>query len=206
MNEITLVDQATKADDIAKEAFTHFDAANRLSNQIQLASKETGKIGLIAVGVVGAFFILASFSLIRYPDQFIFGLGLGVGLIGVAIGIYNSSEKSRKNRLQELIPSRNWELSEGNRIFNENISILGILPQEYWYPLATDYIKKMLQTNRASTINEALSMFDEQLHRWRMENMQSQALQAQAYQTSMMRNIQINSAVSAAASVAGLFK
>jgi hypothetical protein len=49
--------------------------------------------------------------------------------------------------------------AKGTGIMESNAEALTIIPSEYWYPLATNYIYKVIQTGRAISINQALQMF-----------------------------------------------
>ncbi|MBP3300085.1 MAG: zinc ribbon domain-containing protein [Clostridia bacterium] len=79
---------------------------------------------------------------------------------------------------------------EGVNILSDNAEILSILPFEYCYPLATEYIARLFETDRVDTMREALKMFDEQKYRWAMEEGQKQILKNQQMQYEMLCSIQ----------------
>lgn len=60
-----------------------------------------------------------------------------------------------------------------------NIDILNILPKNYRYPLAANFIAEVLESGRADTMKEALNLYEEQLHRWRMENKMNKLIEEQ---------------------------
>ncbi|WP_034444865.1 hypothetical protein [Butyrivibrio sp. AE2032] len=72
------------------------------------------------------------------------------------------------------------------------------VPTNYQNSFAVSSFCSYLQNGRASNLKEAINLYEEELHRYRMEQMQSQILQQQKYQTSL-------AAVSAAANVATAF-
>ena len=83
------------------------------------------------------------------------------------------------------------ERTTAEQIVSEGHTYLSVLPDDYWYPQATEYIASVVQSGRANTVPEALAMYDEQLHRWKMEEAQMQILnevQAQNNPHQMMLN------------------
>ncbi len=52
----------------------------------------------------------------------------------------------------------------------ENQFILDFLPQSYRNYLATLYMAKAVADERAESLKEAINLYEEQLHRWEMEN------------------------------------
>ena len=76
-----------------------------------------------------------------------------------------------------------------------------MIPSEYWYPQATDYLYRMVSTNRADSINQALQMFDEQKHSWNVEQANNEMIQQQRQQTNSLASIKTSSKISAAANV-----
>lgn len=107
--------------------------------------------------------------------------------------------------VKEKISGFNQQIEEHNaaaqRIFDANAEQMAFLPSDYWYPIATDYLMKMLQTGRAATLSEALDKYDEQLHRWKLEDASAQVLAMQQQQAAHLANIQRNTGVSAVADV-----
>ena len=69
---------------------------------------------------------------------------------------------------------------------------------DYEVPMAVDYLIQIIGSGRADTMKEAYNMLDEQLHRWTMEKMQRDQLEIQQRQSRQLRNIEANSAASAA--------
>ncbi|MBQ3824363.1 MAG: hypothetical protein II808_04035 [Clostridia bacterium] len=70
-----------------------------------------------------------------------------------------------------------------------NPSLLAFLPENYRYPIAINYMANIVYSDRAQTLNEALNKYDEQLHRWKMENTQEAILAEQQFQTRQLSDI-----------------
>jgi hypothetical protein len=60
---------------------------------------------------------------------------------------------------------------------------------------------KIVSAGRAETINQALTMLDEQLHRWKIEQTNDQILAQQQSQTAALKGIRTSSAINATANV-----
>ena len=69
------------------------------------------------------------------------------------------------------------------------------IPPKYQYSFAVNAFCSYLQNCRASNLKEAINLYEEEMHRNRMEQMQSEMLHQQKYQTAL-------AAVSAVANVA----
>ena len=123
---------------------------------------------------------------------------LTIALILVGIMLFRKS----KNIMLEA----NAEEGVAINIMTEGEEKLSIIPPDYRYPIASSYILKMVSSDRADEMREALSLYDEQLHRWKIENTQSAMLAEQMRQTETLKSINKRSGVSAAASVINLFK
>ena len=62
---------------------------------------------------------------------------------------------------------------------------------EYEVPMSVDYLIEMIKSGRVDTMREAYDKLDEQLHRWTMEAMQRQQLNAQLEQCRQLRDIMV---------------
>lgn len=82
---------------------------------------------------------------------------------------------SKRDRIPMRSETEMYERkSEENRkiadkIAQENQDALELIPAQYRYPLASNYIVELFANGRATTIPEALDKYEEQLHRWRLE-------------------------------------
>ena len=62
---------------------------------------------------------------------------------------------------------------------------------EYEVPMSVDYLIEMIKSGRVDTMKEAYDKLDEQLHRWTMEAIQRQQLNAQLEQCRQLRDIMV---------------
>ncbi len=89
----------------------------------------------------------------------------------------------------------------GKKYGNE---IVALLPPDYQYYIAANYIYSCFLNGRAFTMSEAINLYEEQVHRWKIENYQQQMVIIQQQQQATMRAIKTNTAISAGANVANL--
>ena len=119
------------------------------------------------------------------------------------------SRKSELARLSNKIQNKNDELSSINKSLYDIVSTIKnditVLPPDYQYSMAAEYIYSCLRNQRANTIGEAVNLYEDQLHKWRVENSLQQLNQMQKEQAASLRYIKATSGIAAAASVAGLF-
>jgi uncharacterized membrane protein YukC len=66
-----------------------------------------------------------------------------------------------------------------DEIIETKSDILCVLPKNYRYPLAANFIADVLESGRAESLKEALNLYEEQLHRWRMENKMNKLIEEQ---------------------------
>ena len=210
-----LLQKIINADRICKQANVHYQEAVKLEQQDmeqQASTKKSAKIkGIIAgvatwfvIGSIGnvlvsllgniAFFVMMINSLSQFG-----GLALGI-ILGYSIYKKGQGEfKAESAKRQKAIEK---EKAASQQIFDNNVNDLAFLPVDYWYPLATEYLVKVVQADRANTLAEALSMFDEQLHRWKIEEANAEIVAQQKAQTANLNSIRKSSKVSAIANTA----
>ena len=63
------------------------------------------------------------------------------------------------------------------------------IPEGYRFDVAINYMAKMVYDDRADTLRNALDRFDEQMHRWKMENAQEEFLKIQALQLKQLNDL-----------------
>jgi len=80
---------------------------------------------------------------------------------------------------------------------NANIQYVNLIPPNYRYPLALDEIYSYLANHRAESWKEAVNLYEEQLHRWKLEENSEEALLLQA-QTAALAGRAASSAGTAA--------
>ena len=203
MNELTT--KLMNAHQICVRAYPYFEraAAIREEAERKLAKeKKTAKILAILAGVLatGLLSVLLSGAL-----MFLQGIASILTIAGgVAAGrmLYSTVLLAPKlaayeNRMEEAQKQE----AEGQKILQEHEEELVFLPGDYLFPEATGYLVKITQSGRASDLNQALAMLDEQLHRWKIENANEAILAQQKMQTQSLNGIRKSSAVNAAANV-----
>ena len=176
-----LLQKLINADRICKQTNVHYQEAVKLEQQDmeqQASTKKSAKIkGIIAC--VAAWFVIGSIgnvlvSLLGNIAIFVmmvnsisqFG-GLALGII-LGYSIYKKGQGEFKAESAKRQKAIEKEKAAAQQIFDNNVNDLAFLPVDYWYPLATEYLVKVVQADRANSLAEALSMFDEQLHRWKI--------------------------------------
>ena len=207
-----LIERLSAANQIITRARACFDSAamQRNSAEIALRNARTNRRVINGMVINGAICFYGG-ALIIIDDTFRIRSNLVVALIMipllVAMIILVKKIISRPSHGAQRAYDEGMQLAlrdeeEGKRIIDANRNLLSFLPYEYWYPMATEYILRMVQTGRAKTINEALVLYDEYLHRWKIENANAAIVANQQAQTYALQGIRKSSAVSAAANVA----
>ena len=91
-------------------------------------------------------------------------------VIPICIVIHRKSRKSNEKKKSLLLKQIKEIKSDMEELIIKNIDVISIIPEQYRYPLATNYIYEVLSNGRADSMKEALNLYEEQLHRWKMEN------------------------------------
>ena len=190
-----------KADYICKQANEHLMKAGQYDKQADIIEEEKKKEEKVVRGVMAvALFCVASFLVKRIND--FLALLLVLCMTTGVVYVITKLREARKLSVQEQKEKANRERMAAQKVFDDNMDGLSFLPDEYWYPLATDYLVKMVATNRANTLAEVLNLYDEQLHRWRIEEAYDKMHEQQRAQYELLRSVKTNSRIGAAASVA----
>ncbi|MFT4107175.1 MAG: hypothetical protein QM657_15580 [Lacrimispora sp.] len=135
-------------------------------------------------------------------------------LIGglVAAGLYFGFDKIVENKqhqcdlqmkkVEELIN----KFEKSYEPVQEKCQRLLFSREDYETPMAVDYLIEIIESGRAETMKEAYNMLDEQLHRWKMEEIQNKQLEMQKNQIRQLKNIEADSAASASFSFINMAK
>lgn len=210
-----LLQKLINADRICKQANVHYQESVKLEQQDleqQASTKKSAKIKGIIVGVA-TWFVIGSIgnvliALLGNIEMLVmmvnsisqFG-GLALGII-LGYSIYKKGQGEFKAVSAKRQKAMEKEKAAAQQIFDNNVNDLAFLPVDYWYPLATEYLVKVVQADRANTLAEALSMFDEQLHRWKIEEANAEIVAQQKAQTANLNSIRKSSKVNAIANTA----
>lgn len=179
-----LLQSLKNADRIINEANTYFDSANNM--EIQKHNAMIKSLKRLKFWAIVLFLVLASLgSTNNYLLSTIFGL-----LAFSCIPLYFWSKKAIKKMLEEESQQQcGAERAKGQAILEANQAALAFLPSDYWYPVATGFMLKAVQAGRANTLPEAIDKFEEQLHRWKLEEANSEILARQQAQSQQLAEI-----------------
>ncbi len=108
-------------------------------------------------------------------------------LVGGSIYIlFNNWKKKQNTEDKQKIDDLQNEI---NVMMSKDFEKISIIPDDYMYPLSTKYIIKVVSQGRAVTLNKALEMCDQEMHRMRMEHNQAQIIEEQTKQSRMLSKI-----------------
>lgn len=201
-----LLEKLQQADVVCKEANRHFEAGATAVEEAQLALEKFGTPKKRLLRIAGYAFGAAigadglAIMFLSWLPQF---LQVLPGWCAAGFVVWQQLKKYRV--LQEnLAAARKLQAKEqaaGEDIFARNLEKVRFLPADYWYPMATEYLIKVVAAHRAGSLKEALNLFDAQLHRWRVEEANNAILAQQQLQTAHLASIRTSSKISAAANV-----
>lgn len=201
-----LMEKLQQADVVCKEANRHFAAGAAAVEEAQLALEKFGTPKKRLLRIAGYAFGAAigadglAIMFLSWLPQF---LQVLPGWCAAGFVVWQQLKKYRV--LQEnLAAARKLQAKEqaaGEDIFARNLEKVRFLPADYWYPMATEYLIKVVAAHRADSLKEALNLFDAQLHRWRVEEANNAILAQQQLQTAHLASIRTSSKISAAANV-----
>ncbi|WP_077609907.1 hypothetical protein [Clostridium sp. Marseille-P2415] len=103
---------------------------------------------------------------------------IGIGVLHFPIALLLGIKRAKKDL--EHAAARSNELKQRiESVIKEKIEVISLIPEKYRYPLATSYLIEVIECGRADTMKEVLNLYEEQLHRWRMENKMDEVLKKQ---------------------------
>lgn len=94
-------------------------------------------------------------------------------------------EHLKNNVIQPQIEQAEQALSVASdtikKFVEENIHLIEFLPMQYRDLQAVSFMLLAVANGRADTLKEAINLYEEQLHRWKLENAVQQSLEMQEY-------------------------
>ena len=205
-----LLNALSFADRVCKEATPHFANAQALRQQD--AEQKAGKIKTAKIiAIVGGILLCplaVNLPMLPFLWLNLESLGQTFGLVGFCAFVWFCvhSYKKYKNKLLSSVTSTEKkarkEESTGNSIISQHGDALAFLPEDYWFPMATEYLVKVVRTGRAADLNGALDLCDTYLHRCRLEESSARILAEQQAQSEALRSINTTNKINAAANVA----
>lgn len=196
---VSVNEQAYRDQNETRELLRNLDVALPIYQKIaeyedriqQLKNKMTKHISfreviLIGIGIlIGSLFLAVIVGLIfnKTSSDTIITLTTVifiVALIGIAV-------------LQKIWSDRLWQKIRGlqqdiDSFIRQNLRPeLFYLPEPYQYYMAASYIRDCIVNKRARNLTEAINLYEDQLHKWQMENYQQMIYQVQVQQAAIMR-------------------
>ena len=123
---------------------------------------------------------------------------------------------NRKSKYKKAVKNYQFTESEINKQCTsiipwcrEELQKIAYVPQEYQYSIAIDFFYMVLNNGRAENLKECMNLFEEQVHRWKMEstmvNLQLMQNVTNARLNAMQREVRWAQATANAALIAHLF-
>lgn len=188
-----LAQRMRSAYQVSTEAYPHFYEAVTLQEEADIAAAKSYKtrkwLSIVAVVVV---------SCLPY---------VGVpAAIALGVFLYNDYKKGGFHDSVEAARQEGYDRAEearqaGVAIMDAHDDVLEGLYGDYCTPVATEYLMSITAAGRVDTLNDALLMCDEYLHRTRIEEANSNMVAEQQAQSESLRGIRKSSAISAVANV-----
>ncbi len=172
--------------------------------------------GILIIIFTGVFLFLASIiaSVVMTVGKPYEELGVMIGtLLGILVimltvgavliyklGFCRARTRKIQQKARQEWQAKNGELRANNektidqlmderQVFEKrNIRVLDFLPDIYRTQLAAAFMERVVRTGRADTLKEAMNLYEEQMHRWMLEEQGHQLLQQKELQTAMIHD------------------
>lgn len=216
-----LLETLEELDQVAIKIGNYQNAINNCENKIRRLKSKKVVILASIIFVLLAFLLFCPVSIITtiivrslFPNsdymQPISGLiagtlvSVGLIIIGIAIDVISNIVRKRKiaAELDEATKENERLLNEFQFLLTENEEKIKIVPKGYFYPMAIEYFIEVFGNGRAESWKNAMDLFEEQVHRWRIEDMTRASMVAQQQTAMNSAVIRANTAISASANVA----
>ncbi len=100
---------------------------------------------------------------------------------------YNKKYENEVKPQIEKTQRNTDELTKKAELFiSENIHYIEFLPMQYRNLQAVSFMYLAVGNGRADTLKEAINLYEEQLHRWKMEEYAQEAAETEAYMASAL--------------------
>ena len=120
--------------------------------------------------------------------------------------ISEKHKKEKENRIKVLKSELDTRTEWISQYIEKHCDDISCVPSNYFYPIAIDYFIEVLSNGRAESFKEAMNLYEEQLHRWKIEDMTKTTMIAQQQTAANSAAIRTSSAINAAANVANLLR
>ena len=182
-----------------------YDSMEQIKKQDSIRKSSISKeYTIMSILIPGAFWLL--YVIINRSAFFRSSWIRFVGIIVYALSVvvfaiyFNKVKEKRISEVQEDTDQKISIIDSDLRKMAESFypTLQAYVPQNYQNSFALEYICSYLYNGRASNLQGAMNLYEEEMHRMRMENAQQQLLNQAKYQTAL-------SAISAAANVGTAF-
>lgn len=100
---------------------------------------------------------------------------------------YNKKyENEIKPQIEETQRNTDALTKKAEQFISENIHYIEFLPMQYRNLQAVTFMYLAVGNGRADTLKEAINLYEEQLHRWKLEEYAQEAAEAEAYMASAL--------------------
>lgn len=127
------------------------------------------------VGVV--IFIASTVMVVRFVYRFVRGF---------VEGLTNQSRQATA----KIAPSIQRISDQIEQIATDNADVISAMPRDYRYYEAAQFFENALENGRADNMKEAVNLYEDNLHKLRMENYNHQLLFANEQQSRMLAEIE----------------
>lgn len=170
--------------------------------------------------VAKVFLVILIMGIIASLAQMIFGVGKGLYLqlllmiVAAYYGIKKIDEfyfatkteeiKWYEEEIQKEEQEKTLLMEQAKWCLWDQEELLNVVPDEYLGTLPIGEMRKYLIQKRAETLPEAINLYEEQLHRWKIEEQNNMILESQYRQEERLANIAFYSALSASLEAASM--
>lgn len=143
------------------------------------------------------------------------GLGLGgglvaafiIGIIIIVIGIIIDVNRRKDIKwgndyqIRTLTEENETKMKEMEKVISVHKPRFKSIPDKYFYPIAIEYFIEVIRDGRAEDMKTSMNLYEEQVHRWKMEDMTRASMLAQQQAAANSAAIRRSSAINATANV-----
>ena len=96
-----------------------------------------------------------------------------------------------KPKINRLMWQINEIDSQINDIINNNIEVFKNIPPKYCYYFSVNYMLETMINQRSDSLKEAINIYEDQIHKWNMENYQQQICEVNRQHQFALQNINV---------------
>lgn len=198
--------ELSKIQDFITQKRKELENNDKILNSYKRSQKDNGKIILLMMVffLVSLCIVFTTITLITENEKIIRLISFLVAVVVDIVTFKPMNTLIKKNELRqvnrytercELIKIECGKMEKNEKeLINTLSREIHIIPPNYRYLLAVQYIFDSFVNMRARNMTEAINLYEEQLHRWKIENAQQQMLalsrqQTMAAQINMAANV-----------------